>query len=370
MASPATPAAPLPPADEAIDTRQHHHDTTAPPPPPATVDDDVQTNNTLAPPTPNSVSASPSTLDQTTTTEKAQPLSLGPADTEAQQGQILSAEDGPPPLPYNLREHKLTIFAFWFLIFTECTLIPIVFYFAISRLTDMRPGAMFAIITACFGFISGGEYGLRGLRLCWKTSQYRPLKGGGRWHFDSVHLVLGQPYFVMTALMIGFSIPEPPLIRGLSIIMPVGILMVTTYMMYTGVAHHLGWRLRWHRLSSHVVGDVTPPLTFCIMEDITACDGGGGKAYREAALARFNASPRFRRMLVQLLWAWSITGFIVSAVLIALAWTLDEEVAYTLGWSVPSVWGIIGAFMTIKWCQRCVRKERRMWAKDQMTAMK
>jgi hypothetical protein len=270
MASPATPAAPLPPADEAIDTRQHHHDTTAPPPPPATVDDDVQTNNTLAPPTPNSVSASPSTLDQTTTTEKAQPLSLGPADTEAQQGQILSAEDGPPPLPYNLREHKLTIFAFWFLIFTECTLIPIVFYFAISRLTDMRPGAMFAIITACFGFISGGEYGLRGLRLCWKTSQYRPLKGGGRWHFDSVHLVLGQPYFVMTALMIGFSIPEPPLIRGLSIIMPVGILMVTTYMMYTGVAHHLGWRLRWHRLSSHVVGDVTPPLTFCIMEDITA----------------------------------------------------------------------------------------------------
>jgi hypothetical protein len=278
-------------------------------------------------------------------------------------------DDGLPRLPYNLRDHKVTIAAFWFLIFAECTLIPIIFYFCISRLTDLRPGAMFAIITAMFGFISGGEYGLRGLRLAWKTDEYRPLKGGGRWHFDSTHLVLGQPYFVMTALMIGFSIPDPPMIRGLSIIMPVGIIMISVYMMYTGVAHHLGWRLRLHRLSSHVVGDVTPPLTFCILEDITSCDGGGGKAFREAALARFNASPRFRRMLVQLLWAWAVSGLVVSVTLIALAWTIHEEVAYTLGWGVPSVWGAIGAFCTIKWCQRCTRKEKAMWAREKPSSV-
>jgi len=278
--------------------------------------------------------------------------------------------DGPPPLPYNLREHKLTIAAFWFLIFTETTLIPIIFYFTISRLTDMRPGAMFAIITAMFGFISGGEYGLRGLRLAWNTDEYRPLKGGKRWHFDSVHLILGNPYFVMTALMIGFSIPEPPLIRGLSIIMPVGIIMVVVYMIYTGIAYHFGWRLRWHRLSSHVVGDVTPPLTFCIMEDITACDGGGGKKYREAALARFNASPRFRRMLVQMLWAWSISGLLMSVALIALAWTINAEIAYTLGWAVPSAWGAAGAFLTIKWGQRCLKKEKAMWKKDRADHIK
>lgn len=271
----------------------------------------------------------------------------------------------PPPLPYNLREHKLTISIFWFLILTECTLIPMIFYFTISRLTDMRPGAMFAIITAMFGFISGGEYGLRGLRLAQKSDEYRPLKGGGRWHFDSVQLILGKPYFVMTALMIGFSIPDPPLIRGLSIIMPVGILMLTTYMMYTGVAHHLGWKLSWHRLSSHVVGDTVPPLTFCILEDITGCDGGGGKAFREAALARFNASPRFRRFLIELLWAWAITGFVMSVVLIALAWTLPEDVAYGLGWTVPSVWGGIGAFSTIKYGQRSLRIEKEKWVEDQ-----
>lgn len=271
----------------------------------------------------------------------------------------------PPPLPYDLREHKVTIAAFWFLIFTECTLIPVVFYFTISRLTDMRPGAMFAIITAMFGFISGGEYGLRGLRLAWKGSRYRPLKGGRRWHFDSVHLVLGQPYFAMTAMMIGFSIPEPPLIRGLSIIMPVGIIMVLTYMMYTGIAHHLGWRLRWHRLSSHIVGEVTPPLTFCIMEDIAGCDGGGGEVYRKAALARFNASPRFRRMLVQMLWGWCCSGLLVNIPLVILPWVIDPEIAYALGWSMPSAWGLVGAFVTIKWGQRCLRIEKAEWAKSQ-----
>ncbi|KAF4976027.1 hypothetical protein FZEAL_7259 [Fusarium zealandicum] len=271
---------------------------------------------------------------------------------------------GPPPLPYNLREHKLTISLFWFLILTECTLIPIVFYFTISNLSDLRPGAMFAIITAMFGFISGGEYGLRALRLILKRDTYRPLNASGRWGFDTVHLVLGPPYFVMTALMIGFSIPDPPMIRGLSIIMPVGILMVTLYMMWTGIAYHLGWRLTWHRLSSHVVGDVYPPLTFCIMEDITACDGGGGKTYREAALARFNASPRFRRMLSQMLWAWAITGSVLSVVLIALAWTLPVEVAYALGWAVPSVWGAAGAYLTIRWGQRCIRIEQEKWTED------
>ncbi|KPM42773.1 hypothetical protein AK830_g3783 [Neonectria ditissima] len=275
---------------------------------------------------------------------------------------------GPPALPYNLREHKLTISLFWFLILTECTLIPIIFYFTISKLTDLRPGAMFAIITAMFGFISGGEYGLRGLRLILKKDTYRPLHGAGRWHFDTVHLVLGQPYFVMTALMIGFSIPDPPMMRGLSIIMPVGILMVTLFMMWTGVAHHFGWRLRWHRMSSHVVGDVCPPLTFCIMEDITACDGGGGKAYREAAMARFNASPRFRRMLSQMLWGWALTGSLLAVVLIALAWILPVEIAYALGWAVPSLWGAVGAYITIKWGQRCIKIEKEKWVADRVAS--
>ncbi|ETN46662.1 uncharacterized protein HMPREF1541_00848 [Cyphellophora europaea CBS 101466] len=275
--------------------------------------------------------------------------------------------DGPPPLPYNLREHKLTISIFWFLILTECTLIPLIFYYTIANLTDMRRGAMFAIITAMFGFISGGEYGLRGLRLCLKRDEYRPLNSPGRWGFDSTHLVLGPPYFVMTALMIGFSIPEPPITRGLSMIMAVGIIMVGVFMVWTGIAYHFQWRLRWFRLSSHVKGAIVPPLTFCIMEDICGCDGGGGKVYRTAAMARYNASPRFRRMLVQMLWWWAITAILLGAAQIAIIWIpqISQEVVYGIGWSVTSVWGGIGAWLTIWWGKKCIRIEKEKWAEDQ-----
>lgn len=344
--SQATPAAPEEPLDEQISATDRVE---TQPQIPSAVDNNGHLKPDVAASTPVSQSTSGSIAD-----EKA----LGAISPDE--------ATSPPPLPYNLREHKLTITLFWSLIFTECTLIPLIFYFTISRLTDMRPGAMFAIITAMFGFISGGEYGLRGLRLAWKGSDYMPIGQTNRWYFDSTHLILGKPYFVMTALMIGFSIPEPPLIRGLSIIMPVGIIMCIVYMMYTGIANYLQWPLKWHRLSSHVIGDITPPLTFCILEDITGCDGGGGSAFRKAALARYNASARFRRMLVQMLWGWCISGLLVNIPLIILAWTIDEEVAYALGWGVPAVWGGIGAFVTIKWGQRCLRIEKEMWAKDKV----
>lgn len=216
------------------------------------------------------------------------------------------------------------------------------------------------------GFISGGEYGLRGLRLCLKRDNYRPLNGAWRWGFDSTHLVLGPPYFFMTALMIGFSIPDPPIMRGLSMIMPVGIIMGGATMVMTGIGHHFQWKLPF-RLSSHVKGDICPPLTFCIMEDITACDGGGGKIYRQAAMDRYNASPRFRRMLVQMLWAWAISAILLGALLLLIIWLpqVDQEVGYAIGWAVPSVWGALGAWATIKWGQRCIRIERDLWSAEQ-----
>lgn len=154
--------------------------------------------------------------------------------------------------------------------------------------------------------------------------------------------------------------------RGLSIIMPVGIIMGGFTMIATGIAHHFQWRLPF-RLSSHVKGDICPPLTFCIMEDITSCDGGGGKKYRQAALERYNASPRFRRMLVQMLWTWALSAVLLGAILLLLIWLpqIDQEIGYALGWSVPSVWGAIGAWLTIRWGQRSIRIERDRWAEDQ-----
>lgn len=289
-------------------------------------------------------------------------------DTTPEDDTTSSTQEKPNPnidlphLPYNLRDHKLSIAIYWTLISAECCLIPISFYYGLSNGTSLRPGAMFAIITAVFGFVTGFEYAMRGWRLLQRSEHYRPLNGAQRfWGFDTVHWVLMGPYFVMTALMIGVSIPEPPVTRGLCIVLPVGMIMVGTVMVATGIANALGWRLRWFRMSSHVKGDVCPPLTFCILEDLVAVDGQGGKGYREAAMARYGVSPRFRRLLVELLWVWGSTAIVLGAGIIAVVFSIPEEVAYGLGWGVPTVWGALGALLTILWCKRSVRVERELW---------
>lgn len=269
-----------------------------------------------------------------------------------------------PRLPYNLRDHKLSIAIYWTAIFAESFALPIGLYYGLSNGTDMRAGAYFAIITAMFGFVTGFEYAMRGWRLVMKSDNYRPLNGSKRfWGFDSVHWILSGPYFVMTAVMIGVSIPEPPKTRGLALILPIGMIMIGSMMLLSGIAHSRAWRLPF-RLSSHTKGSLCPPLTFCILEDIVSCDGRGGKAFREAVLLRYNTSPRYRSMLVQLNWAWSLSALGVAASVFAIVFSIREEVGYGLGWGLPTLWGISGAITTTKWVQRSVRTERILWENE------
>lgn len=265
-----------------------------------------------------------------------------------------------PRLPYNLREHKRSIVIYWTAIFAESFMLPISLYYGLSNGTDMRPGAYFAIITAVFGFVTGFEYAMRGWRLIIKDDKYRPLNGSKRfWGFDSVMWILQGPYFVMTAVMIGVSIPEPPKTRGLAVILPIGMVMIATMMVVSGIAHWRSWKIPF-RLSSHVKGSTCPPLTFCILEDIVACDGRGGKTFREAVMARYNVSPLYRNMLVQLNWAWALSAYAIAGATFAMVMTIPAEIAYGLGWGIPCAWAIIGAGLTTWWVKRSVRIERQL----------
>lgn len=48
--------------------------------------------------------------------------------------------DGPPPLPFDLRQHKLSIGIFSFLAYAECCFVPIALYYGLSKGTKMRSG--------------------------------------------------------------------------------------------------------------------------------------------------------------------------------------------------------------------------------------
>lgn len=114
-------------------------------------------------------------------------------------------------------------------------------------------------------------------------------------------------------------------------------------------------------MSSFVKGSITPPITYSLIEDVVAVDGGGGKRFRAAFLERYNASPRFRALLRDLTWFWGVPCLVVGVVLMALIFTVSREVAYGLGWGVPAAWAGLWTLVTIFWVRKVLREEEEGW---------
>jgi hypothetical protein len=53
--------------------------------------------------------------------------------------------------------------------------------------------------------------------------------------------------------------------------------------------------------------------------------------YREALIARYDASPLFRRMLHRLDAFWGCGALIVGALVTTLLWTIPAEIGYWIG---------------------------------------
>jgi len=276
----------------------------------------------------------------------------------------------PPRLDFDLRHHKVSLSIFAFLVLAECCFIPIALYYGLSKGTNMRSGIYFAIITSLFGFVTGYEFGIRTWRLTRPSDEYRPLFGSPRFRFDATHWVLTIPFTVMLIIMIIFSAPHYPSIKALALPMPVGLIVAGAMFVVNGWAVQRKWRLMYFSLSSHVKNSICPPLTFCLVEDICAVDGKGGKNFRTAALARYYASPCFRRLLMQLVWFWSIPAIVVGIACIVIICVTNHDVAYGVGWAVPNVWAVLWTIITVVWCQRALRVEKATWQSErsQMTS--
>lgn len=71
------------------------------------------------------------------------------------------------------------------------------------------------------------------------------------------------------------------------------------------------------------------------MEDVVAVNAGAGRPFREALAARYNASPRFRRMIkVQSLF-WSIPAVIlaIACTVVIVIHPVEKDVGYGIGMS-------------------------------------
>ncbi|KAL2130766.1 hypothetical protein VTI74DRAFT_5965 [Chaetomium olivicolor] len=266
---------------------------------------------------------------------------------------------GLPRLRYRILDYKVKLSIVVFLLVLESSLLPISLYYGLILGTTLRSGIVFAIVTSFFGIVTGVEFGLRCLKLILKGDTYRPV-GGTRWSFDFTHWTLSFGYTVMTAILIGASIPHNPLVRPLAMPVSLFFVQVGCQLVWAGWMNKTG-RLAPCKISSIPKGGRVPPLVLTIVEDIVGVDGAGGREYRNALLARYEASSRFRKMIEQQNWFWAVGALVDGIGTLVVVWTVPERVAYGVGWGSPFVFVLIWATISVNWVRRALRKEKEMW---------
>ncbi|KAK4108844.1 hypothetical protein N656DRAFT_760791 [Canariomyces notabilis] len=274
---------------------------------------------------------------------------------------------GLPRLLYRILDYKLKLSIVVFLLVLESSILPIALYYGLTLATTLRPGIVFAIITSFFGIVTGIEFGLRCLKLILKGDEYRP-PGGTRWSFDFTHWTLSFGYTVMTGILIGASIPHNPLVRPLAIPVSLFLIQMGVMLLWSGWMN-VTRRPAPCKMSSVPKGGRVPPMVLTIVEDIVGVDGGGGRKYRNSLMARYEVSPRFRKMIAQQNWFWAVGALVDGIGTLVVIWTVPEKVAYGVGWGSPLIFVIIWTTISIIWVRRSLRREKQLWMAERGTNM-
>ncbi|PSR99231.1 hypothetical protein BD289DRAFT_47564 [Coniella lustricola] len=298
-----------------------------------------------------------------------------PTSTTASGGstpELLEPE--PPPLNYTLHTRKKSIFIFWSFIVFDSVVMPIALYFGLwygvgpGANTPTHKGevlsanAVFSIVTAAIGGASIVEYAVRFWRLYKKNSTCRVI-GAKRWYLDLFHWNYSLAWIiVMVELIVGTCQYWPP-IRLLSV-------PLTTMLFTFGTELLLVDTLRLFRvpapmrMSSIPKGAQLRPCIYTMIEDVIAVDGSGGTAYREALNRRYEASHIFRAMLRRLGIFWAVGAEAMAVVCMILIFTVSDDAAFAIGWSVPFAWAGVWVLATIWYVKKELKRERVEWAEQ------
>ena len=115
------------------------------------------------------------------------------------------------------------------------------------------------------------------------------------------------------------------------------------------------------RISSVPRGAPLRPGVYSFIEDVCGVDGSGGTEFRQRLNLRYMASKPFRRMLHRLTLFWAAGAAATAAGTTAMVFTLTRNAAYVIGWTVPFAWAGVWVLVTIKWVQKSLVVEAKIW---------
>lgn len=215
------------------------------------------------------------------------------------------------------------------LIFIDACVVPIALYYAMAYAGNVQGWIIFAIVTTIWGGPTYLECAIRTWRLAKKERFYRPLGTNSRWCFDLTNWTSLLIIASITTLFIVGSAPHIVFLRVLSMPGPALLYSLGIVLDFVMLYNICGWKAPF-RLSSTAKGETVKPVVYYFIEDVIAVNAGAGRPYREALAARYDASPRFRRMIFIQSLFWSIPPIIIAIPLtvIACVHTVPATVAY------------------------------------------
>jgi hypothetical protein len=245
-----------------------------------------------------------------------------------------------PQLPFTFRHgyKRWRLGGYIALMVFDACLVPLLLYYAMTFGGNLEGWITFAVITAIWGGPTYIEFAIRSFRLVIikQARFYKPLGANNRWAWDITNWIWALLIFVVTALLIIGAAPHNVFLRVLSMPGPAILYCIAGPICLLSVYHHFGWKAPF-RISSTPKGEQVLPGVFYIVEDIVAVNARGGRPFREGMIARYNASPIFRKMIRDQSWFWSIGGLAMAVIctVVVVIPPVPQPVAYGIGERIP-----------------------------------
>lgn len=242
-----------------------------------------------------------------------------------------------PQLPFTWRQgwKRWRLGLLIFLMFADGCVAPIALYYAMRYAGGVEGWIIFAIVTTIWGGPTYVEFAIRTLRLMKKERFYRPLGTSSRWSFDIVTWASVICITAVTALFIVGSVPHIVWLRVLAMPGPAILYSLGGALAILTLFNVIAWKAPF-RISSTAKGETVLPGAYYFVEDVVAVNAGAGRPYREALAARYKASRRFRKMMLNQSLFWSIPSIILAIPLTVVA--VIHEVPATVAYGICRYW--------------------------------
>lgn len=268
-----------------------------------------------------------------------------------------------PPALHTPHKRRVTLMIIGIAVATlDLSFLPITYFYALRFNTTLKLQLIFAIIVAVYGMISFFHFGLRSMKLFFNryNDRFKPL-GWNRWGMlEFFHINTLITIALVEVELVIATAPSDPFLKLCAMPSPTICYYLGGLFIASAILTELKWKLPFN-MSSTPKGAPWRPAIYAFIEDCGAIEMRGEKVYREKLNARYEASPMFRRMIIQLSWSWGVGLICIAIVSTVLIFMIEDDVAFGLGWGLPYAFMIVWAVLTYWFVKRSLTREKAVW---------